>query len=50
MEIQVDYHGSDVDLKIVLVRVFALSCRFASLVSIFNFKGNVYLYIHLFEP
>ena len=26
--------------------VFALSCRFSSLVSIVHFKGNVYLCIH----
>ena len=30
--------------------VFALSCRFSNLVSIVHFKGNAYLYIHLFEP
>ena len=26
--------------------VFALSCRFSSLVSIVHFKGNAYLFIH----
>ena len=26
--------------------VFALSYRFSNLVSIFQFKGNVYMYIH----
>ena len=26
--------------------VLGLSCRFSNLVSIFQFKGNVYMYIH----
>ena len=26
--------------------VLALSCRFSNLVSIFHFKGKVYMYIH----
>ena len=46
MEVQVENHGSDVDLKLVLVWFLALSYRFSNLVSIFHFKGNVYMYIH----
>ena len=50
VEIQVENYGSGVDLKIVLAWFLALSCQFSNLVSILHFKGNVYLYIHLFEP
>ena len=46
MEIQVEFFGSDDDLKNCSYMVFALSCQFSNLVSINHFKGNAYMYIH----
>ena len=48
MEIQVENHGSKIDLELLLY-------GFGSFISVFKFdvnfsvKGNVYMYINLFE-
>ena len=48
MEIQVEKHGSNIDLELFLY-------GFGSFISVFKFdvnfsvKGNVYMYINLFE-
>ena len=48
MEIQVENHGSNIDLKLFVY-------GFGSFISVYKFgvqlsvKGNVYMYINLFE-
>ena len=48
-EIQVDFLGSDVDLKIVLIWFLLSHIGFSNRVSIIHFKGTNYLYIHFLK-
>ena len=46
MEIQVENHGSDVDLKLDLIWFLFSRVGFRTEYQLFIFKGNTYLYIH----
>ena len=46
MEIQVENHGSDVDLKLDLIWFLFSRVGFRIGYQLFIFKGNAYMYIH----